>query len=216
MDNEGIFTYRSKLYMGTQGEVRQKIVVEFHSSAIGGHSGILATYTRVKRYFYWPGLKKQVVDFIKCCDVCQRNKAEHVANPGLLQPLPIPDKVWSCISMDFVEGLPKSEGKDVIFVVVDRLTKYAHFMALSHPYTAVTVAKVFMNQVFRLHGMPTSIVSDRDTIFTSQVWRELFKRLGTTLAYSTAYHPQTDGQTERVNQCLESYLRCMTSDNPKH
>jgi len=117
--------------------------------------------------------------------------------------------------LDFIEGLPKSDGHEVILVVVDRFTKYAHFFALKHPYSAITVAKVLYDGVIKLHGMPQTMVSDRDKVFTSQVWTELFKLVGVQLRFSTAYHPQTDGQTERVNQCLEMYLYCAVSDNPK-
>lgn len=101
--------------------------------------------------------------------------------------------------MDFIEGLPKSNGKDIILVVIDKLTKYAHFIALSHPYSALTVAKKFLDFVVKLHGPSTAIISDRDTIFMSQFWKELHKVMGTTIKLSSAYHPQTDGQTERVN-----------------
>jgi len=110
--------------------------------------------------------------------------------------------------MDFIEGLPKSEGYSVILVVVDRLTKCAHFLPLKHPYTASTVAQVFMDRVVTLHGLPHSIVTDRDTVFLSHFWKELFKLYKVNLHLSTAYHPQTDVQTERVNQCLEMFLRC--------
>jgi transposase InsO family protein len=117
--------------------------------------------------------------------------------------------------MDFVEGLPKSQGKDVILVVVDRFTKYAHFISLNHPYTAQDVVTVFLDNVFKLHGLPRVILTDRDPIFTSNMWQSLFKALEVKFHLSSAYHPQTDGQTERVNQCLENYLRCMCFNSPK-
>ena len=156
-----------------------------------------------------------MIEFVTACLTCQQHKGEHVPTPGLLQPLPIPFKPWTDISMDFIEGLPKSNHKEDILVVVDRFSKYSHFISLSHPFSAKDVAALFFEQVHKLHGLPATIVSDRDAVFLSQFWTQLFKKLGTQLCHSTAYHPQTDGQTERVNQCLENYLRCMTSDHPK-
>ena len=156
-----------------------------------------------------------VEDFVKQCFVCQQAKHTNHSPPGLLQPLPIPEGVWMDISMDFIEGLPKSNGYSVIMVVVDRLTKFAHFVAVKHPYTASTIAQLFMDNIVKLHGLPNSIVSDRDIIFVSAFWKELFKLYIVNLQLSTAYHPQSDGQTERVNQCLELYLRYAVQDSPK-
>jgi hypothetical protein len=117
--------------------------------------------------------------------------------------------------MDFIEGLPKSDGYSVILVVVDRLTKYAHFIPIKHPYTVASIAQTFLDNVVKLHGMPASIVTDRDTIFVSKFWKTLFKLYRVDLKLSTAYHPQIDGQSERVNQCLEMYLKCAVHDSPK-
>ena len=117
--------------------------------------------------------------------------------------------------MDFIEGLPNSAGYNVILVIVDRMTKYAHFISLSHPYTAQTVAQLIMDHIIKLHGPPAVIVSDRDRIFTSKLWHEIFSALKVSLHFSTAYHPESDEQTERVNQCVEQYLRCMTFSAPK-
>ncbi|KAL5861508.1 hypothetical protein ACOSQ4_002804 [Xanthoceras sorbifolium] len=189
---------------------------EAHSSAMGGHSGIQGTIKRLQLYFFWDSMLKEVSTRVLECTVCQENKSLHSKPAGLLQPLPIPNTPWLDIAMDFIEGLPRSAGKDTILVVIDRLTKYAHFLTLTHPYTAQQVAQLFLDNIQKLHGIPTTIVSDRDKIFTSQFWQHLFKAMGTQLCLSTAYHPQTDGQSERLNQCLENYLRCMTSSKPSH
>lgn len=134
---------------------------------------------------------------------------------GLLQPLPIPSGPWQDLTMDFIEVLPSLEWYNSILVVVDRYTKYAHFIPLKHPFTAQTVVRAVLHQVIKLHGFPKTIVSDRDRIFTSVFWKELFSLFGTCLLRTTAYHPQIDGQSERVNQCLEMYLRCVVHDSPK-
>jgi hypothetical protein len=206
--SEGLLHYKHKIYVGSITPLRKYIIDSLHNSELGGHSGEKATYERIKVLFHWPGLKQQVVDFIKQCPTCQLNKPEHCKYPGLLQPLPVPDFAWTHISMDFVEG-PLSENKDMILVIVDRFTKYAHFISMKHPITVKTVAKAFSEHIFKLHGLPTVMVTDRDRIFTSGLWQDLFKSLGVKLHFSTCYHPQIDGQTERVNQCLENYLRNM-------
>ncbi|GJZ27288.1 retrotransposon-related protein [Tanacetum coccineum] len=174
----------------------QRIIDELAqgTSANNKHSGTTVTAHKVGSLFYWKGLHKGVKKLVRECDVCQRSKSDLAAYPRLLQPLPIPERIWSDISMNFIVGLPKSQGKSVIFVVVDRLSKYAHFMALSHPYTASFVAQAFLDSVYKLHGLPYSIVSDRDSVFLSHFWQSLFKILKVELKLSTAYHPQTDGQ----------------------
>jgi hypothetical protein len=211
----GVLRYKGQIVVGNNTNLRQSLIEAMHSSAIGGHSGLRATYHRLKKIFYWPGMKKEVETWVSRCPVCQRSKHENCHYPGLLDPLPVPDMAWTHVSMDFVEGLPKSQGKDVIMVVVDRLTKYAHFVPLSHPYTMEIVAQAFLDNVIKLHGPPLCIILDRDRIFTSSMWKNIFKSLKVQLRYSSSYHPQSDGQTERVNQCLEYYLCSITFNEPK-
>ena len=140
-------------------------------------------------------MKHDIKHHIKTCETCKRIKVDTSRPAGLLQPLPIPDKPWFDITMDFVTGLPKSHGFEVIFVVVDRLTKFVHFMLLSHPFTVAKVALEFMKGVLKLHGLPRTIVSDRDAAFTSAFWRELFKLQGIELAMSYAYHHSSTRMT---------------------
>ena len=194
--------------------LRNSILEWLHGSGQGGHSGRDVTIQRVKGLFYWKGLAKDIQAYLRSCVICQSCKYDTAASPGFLQRLPILEAMWIDISMDFIDRLPVSIGKYVILVVVDRLSNEAHFMALSHPYTAASVAQKFLDNVYKLCGFPCSIVSDRDSVFLSEFWQELFKLEACSLNTSTAYHPQSDGQMEVVNRCLETYLRCMTSDKP--
>lgn len=134
-----------------------------------------------------------MVTYVRQCVTCQRSKYDSSAYHGLLQPLQIPSTFWASISMYFIDGLPKSKGKITILVVVDRLTKYGHFLALSHPYTPTFVAHVFLDYIFKLHGMPENIINDRSPVFVSKVWTDLFSMQGVTRSTSTTYHPQIDG-----------------------
>lgn len=171
---EGLLRKNGKLVVGPDTSLKTKIITWLHSSPESGHSGRDLTIKRVKNLFQWKGLSKDVRQFVRTCKVCQASKYDPSASPGLLQPLPIPEAIWVDVSMDFITGLPKSSGYEVIFVVVDRLSKYGHFIPLPHPYSALQVAQAYLDNVFKLHGWPRSIVSDRDAISLSQFWQGLF------------------------------------------
>ncbi|XP_052728408.1 transposon Tf2-1 polyprotein isoform X1 [Vigna angularis] len=213
LENERLH-YKGRLVLSAKSSWIATLIAEFHVTQAGGHSGVYRTYRRIAQSLFWRGIKKDVTEFVARCSVCQQHKYLSSSPQGLLQPLPIPNAVWEDLSLDFIVRLPKSRGHDAILVVVDRLSKYAHFLPLKHPYTARTVAEVFTREIVRLHGIPQSVVSDRDPLFLSLFWKELFKGLGTKLKMSTAYHPETDGQTEVVNRVLEGYLRCFCSEQP--
>jgi hypothetical protein len=181
--------------------LRRELLKEFHDSPTGGHSGIKGTIARLAAVFAWPNMAMDVRTYIREC---------------LRQPLPILTQVWQDISMDFITHLPMVHGKSVIWVIVDRLTKYGQFIALPSGYSATHIAVIYMTEIYKLHGIPKSIVSDRDRVFISKFWKELFRLSGTQLAFSSAYHPQSDGQTEVTNRTLETYLRCYVTDTPQN
>ncbi|GJT42812.1 putative nucleotidyltransferase, ribonuclease H [Tanacetum coccineum] len=165
-------------------------------------------YRDLKQYFWWNGIKQDVATFVSKCMTCQQVKIEHQRASGLLQPLEIPMWKWDEISMDFVTGLPTTQKRhDAIWVVVDRLTKSAHFLPIRKNYGISKLAEIFRQEIVRLHGTPTSIVFDRDPKFTSYFWKGIQKAWGTRLKFSTTFHPQTDGQSERTIQTLEDMLR---------
>jgi hypothetical protein len=211
----GILRIHDRIWVGNNKPLQLRICSALHASAMGGHSGFPVTYARAKKLFAWHGMKSDIKQFVASCTVCLQAKPDRARYPGLLSPLPVPAESWQVISMDFIEGLPRSGNANCILVVVDRFSKFAHFIPLLHPFTASQVAQLFLDHIYRLHGMPTHIVSDRDRIFTSMFWKELFRLAQTQLCMSSAYHPQSDGQTERVNQCLETYLRCFVQACPR-
>jgi hypothetical protein len=210
----GLLYFKNRLYIPDIPELREAFLREYHSTPTSGHSGTKATLARIASSFYWPTISKDTKLFVHKCSNCQHNKYL-TKKKGLLQPLPIPNQVWEELTMDFITHLPNFHGHTAIWVICDRLTKYVHFLALPTHYTATDLANRFSVEICRLHGIPKSITSDRDPIFLSSFWKELFRVQGTSLRYSTAYHPETDGQTEVVNRCLEAYLRCFASDRPR-
>jgi transposase InsO family protein len=203
--HDGLLRYKSRIWVGADPELQTLLITAVHSTAVGGHSGMTVTYRRLKQIFAWTGMESAVQSFVAAGVTCQQAKPDRTKLPGLLQPLPVPDSAWSVISMDFIEGLPSSGGSNCILVIVDLFSKYAHFLALKHPFSARSVAQSFLSQVYKLHSMPQAIVSDRDKVFTSHFWCELFQLAGVELRMSTAYHPQSDGQTEPFKQCVETF-----------
>lgn len=165
---DGLIQYKGKLLNGKGAGLRERLIEAIHTDPNKRRSSVHGTYQRAKGVFYWKGLKGAILDYVTSCDKCQKNKAEHTHSASLLQPLPVPNVAWKDLTMDFIEELPKSEGKEVILVIVNRFTKYANFIPLSHLNTAPLVAQSFLNNVYKLHGLPNSIVTDRDKIFTSQ------------------------------------------------
>ncbi|KAI4330765.1 hypothetical protein MLD38_029019 [Melastoma candidum] len=209
---DDMVTFDGRLYIPPTSPLLQEIMVAVHEN---GHEGVQRTVHRLRRDFHFPNMRRLVQDFIRACTTCQRYKSEHLHPAGLLMPLAVPKAVWTDIGLDFVEALPRVGGKSVILTVVDRFSKYCHFIPLAHPYTAESVAQAFFTDIVRLHGVPQSMVSDRDPVFTSMFWQEIMRLMGAKLHMTTAFHPQSDGQSEAANRVIVMYLRCFTGDRPR-
>ncbi len=199
-----------KLYV-PNGPNRIRVLQAYHDSPEAGHRGYQKTLELCARKCWWKGMGLDVRDYVSSCPECQRSKVDHGRARGTLQPLQFPTRKWMDISMDFVTGLPRTtRNKDAILTVVDRCTKMTHLIPLNVMSSAADVAALFLKEIWRLHGVPRSIVSDRDGRFVSAFWQELMRLLGTRLRMSSAFHPQTDGQTERANDVAETTLRLYT------
>lgn len=182
---DDVIYYKDRIYLVLGSKLKEQIMQAAHNSPLARHSGYLKTYRAIRERFSWKVLKEVVLRHVRECLTCQQNKAEHTLPAGLLQPLPIPKQKWESISMDFITGLPQVQERDCIYVVVDRLTKFSHFFAIPSKFSATQVAKLFFRDVFRLHGLPKTIVSDRDSRFMGGFWQELFQLVGTNLTPST-------------------------------
>ncbi|KAL0546391.1 hypothetical protein IC582_016299 [Cucumis melo] len=215
LSSDGGLLFERRLCIPSDSAVKTELLSEAHSSPFSMHPGSTKMYQDLKRVYWWRNMKREVAEFVSKCLVCQQVKAPRQKPAGLLQPLSIPEWKWENVSMDFITGLPRTlRGFTVIWVVVDRLTKSAHFVPGKSTYTASKWAQLYMSEIVRLHGVPVSIVSDRDARFTSKFWKGLQTAMGTRLDFSTAFHPQTDGQTERLNQVLEDMLRACALEFP--
>ena len=186
--------------------LRQRVMKSEHDSKVAGHFGRERTMELLSRNFYWTNMERDVRKYCSECDNCQRTKAPTHAKHGLLHPLELACKPWTHISTDFITDIPESEGATIILLVVDRFRKMAHFIPLKKK-DSPTVARAYLENVWKYHGFPEDVVSDRDSTLTGSFFTDLYNYLGIKRSMSTAYHPQTDGQTERINQVIEAYLR---------
>lgn len=217
-DEDGIWWRGNRIAVPDSPSLKASILFELHDAPFSGHPGRDHTIEAVKRTYWWPGMDAYIKGYVKSCDNCQRNKGSNQKPAGLLQPLPIPAAPWDSISMDFIQELPVTKdlpgvrkGYDAILVVVDRLTKMVHILPTFATCGAVGAATLFKDNVWKLHGVPKDVISDRGKEFCNKFMSELYRQLGTKVKLSTAYHPQSDGQTERVNRVLEDMLRNYTA-----
>ncbi|KAK9048621.1 hypothetical protein SSX86_032414 [Deinandra increscens subsp. villosa] len=215
--SDGIRYYNDRIWVPLHGNLREIVMDEAHKSRYSIHPGSDKMYQDLKGLYWWPNMKADIARYVSKCLTCAMVKTEHQKPAGLLQQPKIPEWKWEEISMDFVTGLPRSSGgNDMIWVIVDRLTKSAHFLAIKESDKTEKLAKIYLKEIVKLHGVPLSIISDRDPRFTSNFWTSLQEAMGTRLDMSTAYHPQTDGKTERTIQTLEDMLRACVLDFGKN
>ena len=212
VNEDGLWYYvdghDKKLYV--PGGMRQKVLEEHHDSHISGHLGRDKTVEAVRRYFWWPTLYADVWEYIRTCSHCQRSKSRNSLPPGKLVPLPTPNNPWEVVALDIMGPIsPSNNGFDSVVVYTCLLTKMVHIAACKQTDTAMDHARLFFRDVFRIHGLPVAIVSDRDARWTSNFWSVLFSKLGTRLQMSTSFHPQSDGQTERANRTVQQIMRCL-------
>uniref|UniRef100_A0A670I6J2 Gypsy retrotransposon integrase-like protein 1 n=1 Tax=Podarcis muralis TaxID=64176 RepID=A0A670I6J2_PODMU len=210
-EREGLLYYKGAMYVPGEA-LRERVLKQLHDSPTAGHFGQHKTMLLVTREFWWPRVREDVREYVRGCDRCQRAKGERAAPAGLLEPLPTPGRPWEVVSIDFMTDLPKSRGKTAVMVVVDLLTKMCHFIVCSHAVTAEETAQLFVNHIFRLHGAPSRVISDRGKQFTSRFWRRLMNLLQVEVGFSTVRHPETNGQAERANSILQQYLRCYVNE----
>ena len=194
------------MYVPKDERLRAEVIRLHHNMPMEGHGGQWKIAELVMRNFWWPGVTREVKRYVEGCDACQQNKNRTQPPAGKLMPNLIPEKAWSHISADFITKLSLAQGYNTILVVVDRFTKMGHFIPTTERTSTEGLARLFRDNVWKLHGLPDSIISDRGPQFTAGVMKELNRMLGIETKLSTAFHPQTNGQTERMNQELEQYL----------
>jgi hypothetical protein len=207
-DSQGTLWIGKQICVPNVKHIKELILREAHDSAYSIHPDSTKMYKDLKTWYWWYAMKRHVTEYMSLCDTCHRVKAEHQRPARLLQHLKIPDCEWEETGMDFIVGLPHTQaGYDSIWVIVDRLTKVAHFILVKTTYSGAKLAELYMARIMCLHGVPKKIVSDRGSQFTSKFWEKLHEPIDTKIKFSSAYHLQTDRQTKRTNQILEDRLR---------
>jgi len=202
-ENDRVLWFRGKIYIPQNLDLRRRIVLLCYDTKVAGHSRHWKTLELVSRNYWWPQMSRYIGQYVSTCDLCLRTKPIRQALVGELHPLQIPDSQWDTLSVDFVVELPLSSGHDAVMTVVDSVSKRTHFIPTHTMVTVEGTARLFLYQVWKLHSLSKCVVSDRRPQFVTRFTRELYRLLGIKLASSTAWHPQTDGQTERVNQELD-------------
>jgi transposase InsO family protein len=210
-ENDGLLMFRGKIYVPKDRDIRCCIVEQHHNTHVARHAGRFKTLELIARNYWWPQMSRYIGIYMKHCDLCNRTKVQRRRPMGELHPSETPEAPWDTISIDFIVELPESHGYDAIMCVIDSLTKRAHFIPTHTTINAEGTALLFLEEVWKHHGTPRVVVSNRGPQFVAAFTRELYKLLGIKLAMSTAYHPQMDRQTEHVNQVSEGYLRIFTS-----
>jgi predicted aspartyl protease/transposase InsO family protein len=214
--DDGLLYFRSnlnwRLYVPNDKTLREQLLAEHHDSPLAGHMGLAKTYGNLADHFYWPGMQQTVERYVSSCSVCLSTKHSNRLPAGLLHPIDVPLQRFENISLDFVTGLPKSKkGNDAITVIIDRLSRLCHLIPTKTKVTAKETAQLFYVEFIRHHGVPKTVVSDRDVRFVSAFWQSLFEILGSKLCLSTAFHPESNAMTERCNQSVEKVLRAMAT-----
>ncbi|TYK25835.1 reverse transcriptase [Cucumis melo var. makuwa] len=216
VEEDLLVTKGNQLYVPRAGDLRKKLLYECHDTLWAGHPRWQRMYALLKKGYFWPNMRDDVMQYTKTCLICQQDKVEKVKIAGLLDPLLVPTRPWESVSMDFITHLPKVGNFEAILVIIDRFSKYATFIPTTKQCSEEMTAQLFFKHVVNLWGVPISIVSDRDGRFIGSFWTKLFSFLRTSLNISSSYHPQTDGQTERFNYMLEEYLHDFVNARQKN
>jgi hypothetical protein len=209
---QGVWSWKNRIYVPCMKQTREDIIKLTHGSILSGHPGVAKTVELLTRYWWWPNMKKDIEEYVKACDTCQKVKPNRQKRSAPLNPHDAPPHPWHTISMDLIGPLTTSKGKDMILMVVDKFSKKAYFVPTNTTVTSQGIVNLYKERIFPENGLPKKVISDRGTQFISGFMKALYEQLQIQANPSTTYHPQTDGQTERMNQELEEYLQIYVNE----